>query len=496
MDEVLEIANVVRDTGNTITGAVSPLRRFASRWRFIACVQAFDFLIFFLAGLWWFQGFAQQQTSSRWLLYLVVALIATAMIHCVFQCFRAYDFAVLTCGREAAIRAFCAGLVSSGPFLAPLLIQKDSSNTSVAAGCGLVATGLAGIAVIRLGIARLATVLRQAGAVGCRIYIVADSTEAATSLTSALERSPDNRVVGTCSLSSQNGSLETALEGSLSFLRINPVDVVILKLPLSQRDRLVAAARVLRSLPRTILFTPSLEGDDDIVVHPVTQTAGQPDGLGQMIVIKISDRPLAGWRWVMKDMQDRTLALAFLGIVAPVMLAITIAIKMSDPGPAFFRQKRLGYAGNTFDIIKFRTMRVAAVPPDAQALRLTIRDDPRVFPLGRILRKTSLDELPQLLNVLRGDMWIVGPRPHSPFAMAGGMVYAKAIQEYAARYRIKPGITGWAQVCGWRGPTDTLEQLKNRVEHDLYYIENWSTIFDIRILFKTVSCAFGHENAF
>jgi lipopolysaccharide/colanic/teichoic acid biosynthesis glycosyltransferase len=190
------------------------------------------------------------------------------------------------------------------------------------------------------------------------------------------------------------------------------------------------------------------------------------------------------------------IALLLLIIVLPVMLAIMIGIKLSDKGPVFFRQKRRGFGGNTFDIIKFRTMRVAASPSDGQALKLTTRGDPRIFPFGQLLRKTSLDELPQLLNVLKGEMWIVGPRPHSPLAQAGGIVYADAVRDYSARYRIKPGITGWAQVRGWRGPTNTLEQLANRVEHDLYYIENWSAFFDVKILCMTVLCTFGHENAF
>jgi lipopolysaccharide/colanic/teichoic acid biosynthesis glycosyltransferase len=215
-----------------------------------------------------------------------------------------------------------------------------------------------------------------------------------------------------------------------------------------------------------------------------------------MVLVRLSDRPLTGWRWVIKDLQDRTLALLLLIFVAPVMIGVALAIKVSDPGPVFFRQKRRGYGSETFDIIKFRSMRIAGNPATANDLRLTVRNDPRVSPIGRFLRKTSLDELPQLLNVLKGDMWIVGPRPHSPLARAEGRIYAEVVQEYLARYRIKPGITGWAQVCGWRGPTDTVEQLTRRVEHDLYYIENWSALFDLKILCKTVTCLFGHDNAF
>jgi lipopolysaccharide/colanic/teichoic acid biosynthesis glycosyltransferase len=213
-------------------------------------------------------------------------------------------------------------------------------------------------------------------------------------------------------------------------------------------------------------------------------------------MIAISERPLSAWRWVMKDVQDRIIAGVLLLLVLPVMLLIVIAIKISDPGPVLFRQKRLGYGGKTFDIIKFRSMLTDVDPFNRQTLKLASRNDDRIFPVGRILRKTSLDELPQLLNVLKGDMWVVGPRPHSPLARAGGVFYAEAVREYRARYRIKPGITGWAQVSGWRGPTDTLEQLSKRVEHDLYYIENLSVLFDARIMLKTLLCVFGDRNAF
>jgi lipopolysaccharide/colanic/teichoic acid biosynthesis glycosyltransferase len=210
----------------------------------------------------------------------------------------------------------------------------------------------------------------------------------------------------------------------------------------------------------------------------------------------LSERPLSGWRWVCKDIQDRTIAIVALLFCAPVMIAAAAAVVLSDGRPVFFCQKRHGYGGRTFNIYKFRTMYAASCAESERGLKLTTRGDPRIFALGRLLRRTSLDELPQLLNVIRGDMWIVGPRPHPPLATAAGIIYADAVEEYAARHRIKPGITGWAQVNGWRGPTETLEQITKRVEHDLFYIDNWSISFDLRILFRTVLCAFSHENAF
>ncbi len=473
--------------------AGAALRRHASRWRFVACVQGLDFLLFFVLSLVWFKTVADQTAPYWWLRHIVVSVLAAAMMHCVFQAFRIYEFATLARGHDATLRALAAGFVSFGPFLAPLLLRKDIADGSAASATGLVAAGLVGIAALRFGIARLALKLQKSGFIGRRIYIIAADLNAGRSLQSQLERRPDNNVVGTWDLSTSHSEIEVGLQGALEFLQHNPVDVVILKLPLSQTDRLVGAARVLRTLPRTVLLAPSLDAGEEIMLRP---GRAAPDSLEEMVLVKLSDRPLAGWRWILKDLQDRTLAILLTVIMSPVMLAIMVAIKLSDPGPAFFLQERRGYGGKTFRIIKFRSMTVDASASDPLSFRQAKRNDPRVFPVGRFLRKTSLDELPQLLNVLMGDMWIIGPRPHPLLAQAGGIEFPRAVQEYAARYRIKPGITGWAQVSGWRGPTDTLEQLSKRVEHDLYYIENWSSAFDAMILFKTLFCAFGQENAF
>jgi exopolysaccharide biosynthesis polyprenyl glycosylphosphotransferase len=429
------------------------------------------------------------------------------MTHCVFQSFRIYDFKVLLRGGEGTSRAIVAGSVAFAPFLAALIGQAETRSEAVDLAYDAMVAGLLCVSIVRPGVARLARALQAAGLVARKFYIIANGSAAAEQLKTRLEGSPENHVVGTWDISRHPDpdiSIDQALEGAMAFLRDTPVDAVILKLPWSEPDRITSAVRVLRGLPRQVLLSLSFNEGENLALRPgprparpgVNSTTALRDGLADTIMITISDRPLSGWRWVMKDIQDRIIALLLLILVSPAMAAIMIGIKLSDPGPVFFCQKRRGFGGNTFDIIKFRTMRVAGSPSDGKTLQLTTRGDPRIFPFGQLLRKTSLDELPQLLNVLKGQMWIVGPRPHSPLAQAGGIVYADAVSEYSARYRIKPGITGWAQVCGWRGPTNTLEQLANRVEHDLYYIENWSSFFDVKILLMTLLCAFGQENAF
>ncbi|HUZ74215.1 MAG TPA: undecaprenyl-phosphate glucose phosphotransferase [Stellaceae bacterium] len=206
--------------------------------------------------------------------------------------------------------------------------------------------------------------------------------------------------------------------------------------------------------------------------------------LGGLNLIGIVDAPLRDWRWVCKAIEDRILAGLALALLSPVMLLIAAVIKCDSPGPALFRQKRHGLNNRLIEVLKFRTMYQHACDPNAESL--TQRNDQRVTRIGAFLRRTMLDELPQLINVLRGDMSLVGPRPHAICAKAGGLLYRDAVPNYDARHRMKPGVTGWAQVNGWRGTTDTVEQIEKRVECDLDYVENWSVGLDLAIMLRTL----------
>ena len=214
---------------------------------------------------------------------------------------------------------------------------------------------------------------------------------------------------------------------------------------------------------------------------------------GDISTFRIINKPLDDVAVVLKWVEDKVIAFICLIIIWPVMLLVALAIKIDSPGPVLFRQKRLGANNVPFDLLKFRSM--YAEQADPLGSRLTRSGDPRITRVGRFLRSTSIDELPQLINVLRGDMSLVGPRPHALAANAGGVSYAHAISEYPLRHRVKPGITGWAQVNGWRGETTSIEQIRQRVEHDLYYVENWSPGFDIFILMRTVFSVMSRENA-
>ena len=193
-------------------------------------------------------------------------------------------------------------------------------------------------------------------------------------------------------------------------------------------------------------------------------------------------------------MFDAVVALALIVILSPLLALIALGVKLSSRGPVLFRQVRFGFNNERFEVVKFRSMYSELCDPAAE--KLVTRNDSRVTPFGAFMRRTSLDELPQLFNVLRGELSLVGPRPHAVKGKAAGMVYEQVVEGYFARHRVKPGITGWAQINGWRGETDTIEKIEQRVARDLYYIENWSVWLDIRILLLTPFAVLFGKNAF
>ena len=213
--------------------------------------------------------------------------------------------------------------------------------------------------------------------------------------------------------------------------------------------------------------------------------------LGGIAMSVVADRPIKRWDLLAKMLVDKVGALLLLALLAPLLLAVALAVAASGPGPVIFRQTRSGWCGRDFVIFKFRTMHTGPAASGGQ----TRRGDPRCTRVGRLLRASSLDELPQLWNVLRGDMSLVGPRPHAAALHDIDRAGREIVAEYAQRHRVKPGLTGWAQVNGARGATHSLAQMRRRVDYDLYYIENWSLLLDLKILLKTPLCA-GGENAF
>jgi Undecaprenyl-phosphate glucose phosphotransferase len=269
-------------------------------------------------------------------------------------------------------------------------------------------------------------------------------------------------------------------------IRRERVQQVLVALPWTAENRIGQIVGKLRKLPVSVLLAPDMLA----LRHShnrITEVAGLP-------MFNASELPLRGWSPLIKRLEDLALASLALLLLAPLMLAIAIAIKLDSSGPVLFRQKRYGYNNRLIEVYKFRSMYHQMA--DATAERQTTRRDDRITRVGSFIRRTSLDELPQLFNVLLGSMSMVGPRPHATATKAAGILFEEAVEAYSARHRVKPGITGWAQVNGYRGETDTLEKIEKRVEHDLEYIEHWSVWFDLYILFRTLPAVMFTKEAY
>jgi Undecaprenyl-phosphate glucose phosphotransferase len=326
-----------------------------------------------------------------------------------------------------------------------------------------------------------------------RNVVIVGSGEQAQKLLNHVDKSHPRfiTVLGVFTASQQNvahGVSRYAMLGTIddlpSYIRNHDVDDVVLSLPWSADDQIIAMMNELRELPVNVYLGADLIGFR-LPIRPA------PAHFGELPLVEVMGRPLAGWGGIQKAALDYGLGIILTILLLPMMILIVIAIRLESSGPALFRQQRYGFVNRIFDIYKFRTMRHAEAPEN-KIIQAT-REDPRITHIGRLLRRLSLDELPQLFNVLNGTMSLVGPRPH---AVQHNEEYARLIRGYFARHRVKPGMTGWAQVNGLRGETKTLEQMETRVQYDIYYVENWSLLLDLKILAITMVICLRGRNAY
>jgi len=273
------------------------------------------------------------------------------------------------------------------------------------------------------------------------------------------------------------------LDGLAGYVESRHIDQVWISLPMREQAQISYVLRQLEHSTAEVKLLPDLFGMQ-LLNHSVEQIGGLP-------VLNLRSSPLDGPAHAIKSVMDRVLGALILLLIAPVLVAVAIGVKLSSPGPVLFRQLRHGMGGKPIEVWKFRSMRMHE-EHDGQVTQAR-RGDSRITPFGAFLRRTSLDELPQFINVLQGTMSIVGPRPH---AMAHNEQYKTLVDRYMQRHRVKPGITGWAQVNGLRGETDTVSKMARRVEYDLYYLQNWSPWFDLRIIVMTVFKGFVGKNAY
>jgi len=357
------------------------------------------------------------------------------------------------------------------------------------------ASGLCFFTAGRFAIAAILRRLNSHGQFNKRAVLVGGGTDA-DHVVSTLNNSPDSgitllgifddRLGGRSPDDSQGLKKLGTIPDLVDFVRSTRVDTLILTLPATAENRLMAILKKLWVLPVDIRL--SAQGQK-LRYRPRAYSY-----IGNLALLDVFDRPLGDWGPFIKAIEDKLIAFVALVVLSPVFAAVALAVKLDSKGPVIFRQKRYGFNNELIEVYKFRSMYVSEA--DADARKLVSKGDPRVTPVGRFIRRTSLDELPQLLNVLKGELSLVGPRPHATKASAAGNLYESVVEGYFARHKVKPGMTGWAQINGWRGETDTEEKISQRVQHDLYYIENWSLAFDLYILARTPLALLNTEQAY
>jgi len=424
--------------------------------------------------------------DGAWAAYQLAMVLATVAASNLFALAECYDGRQLTAGRMAPFRLLAAwGVVWFGMLTTAVMFKTAQDYSRVwfvgwglTVSIGLVLSRLGAWLVIQHWIAagRLTINVAVIGAgriVGDLAHLIATADGRLYQIAGIFDDANGERA-GTPGLA----ELE-------ALIRAGRVETVVIAVPWIEEDRILDLLARLRAFPVDIRLAPAQ------LAFPFGRA--RYSSLSGITMLDVFSAPLSGWKRLVKRLEDLLLGIALLVAFLPLMVIIAAAVRWDSPGPILFRQKRYGYNNALIEVFKFRTMRHECT--DHNAERLVRPDDPRVTRLGSWLRRTSLDELPQLLNVIRGDMSLVGPRPHALRAKAADRLYEDVVEEYAARHRVKPGITGWAQVNGWRGVTDTEDKIRRRIEHDLDYIERWSVLLDLKILAMTVVALIRPTNA-
>ncbi len=325
---------------------------------------------------------------------------------------------------------------------------------------------------------RRSAVVVGAGALGVKVAkALADSQDQGIDFIGYFDDRSDDRV-HTDAADKRLGGLKDVA----AYIRTHGIREVYITLPLGSQPRIVELLEQVQGTTASIFFVPDVFG--------ISIIQGRLQDMNGVPVVGICETPFTGTNELVKRISDIVLASIILILISPILLVLAIGVKLSSPGPIIFKQRRNGLQGEEIIVYKFRSMRAMDNGP---VVRQATKDDPRITKFGAFIRRTSLDELPQFINVLQGRMSIVGPRPH---AVAHNEQYRQLIKAYMVRHKVKPGITGWAQVNGHRGETDTIEKMQARVEYDLEYLRNWSLGLDLQIIVRTIRLVFFDRNAY
>ena len=446
-------------------------------------ISATGFIIYFV-----YVNPDPSQISSRYVASILGATLSAAIL---FQFFRIYDRESMFAGKRAVGRLLYSWAITFVFLLLVAFLLKITSFYSRVWTVTWFITAAGLLAVSRFLFDQWIQELVKDGRISYRTVIVGVG-EQGQKLATHLEQHGDRltRIIGfvddrtsRISPSNQGCNVLGNVERLIQLIRSGMVDQVFIALPWNAVDGVI---RQISVTPVRVYVAPDL--------GYLKSLSGTYKRIADIQMLQVLDYPMSDWSYVFKFVEDRILATFFIVFTGPLMLLIALAIKLDSRGPVFFKQARYGFNNTLINVRKFRTMYTDMA--DANCEEQTKKDDHRITRVGRFLRRSSLDELPQFFNVFFGDMSIVGPRPHALATNVNGTQFADIIDRYAARHRVKPGITGWAQVNGWRGETDTVEKIQNRVEHDLYYIDNWSVWLDMLILLKTIVVLIKNENAY
>jgi Undecaprenyl-phosphate glucose phosphotransferase len=485
-----------RLTHAALTVANQKVRRAYSPIVIAGAVRIADFVLVSLVGVALYLGYVVPLSGFHWeYLAAILGMTATAVL-----CFQAADIYEVQVFR-GQLRQMTR-MISSWAFVFLLFIgasffAKLGGEVSRLWLSAFFFVGLSALLAERLLLRALVRGWARDGRLDRRTIVVG-SDQTGEKLIEALKTQEDSdihvlgvfddrndsRVLETCAGSPKLGKVDDIVE----FARRTRVDLVLFALPISAETRILEMLKKLWVLPVDIRLSAHT---NKLRFRPRSYSY-----LGKVPMLDVFEAPITDWDLVMKGLFDHVGGGLILLLALPVMALVALAIKLDSPGPVLFRQKRFGFNNERIDVFKFRSLYHHQADPTAS--KVVTKDDPRVTRVGRFIRKTSLDELPQLFNVVfKSNLSLVGPRPHAVQGKLQSRLFDEAVDGYFARHRVKPGITGWAQINGWRGEVDSEEKIQKRVEFDLYYIENWSVLFDLYILLKTpLALMTKNENAY
>ncbi len=458
-------------------------------------VRVAEFTMLLAVGVFIHEWHVARVLARELFYYLVMPAMAGAAI-IAFQSLRLYSTAVFRTPVRHGLKLAAGWSLVFVVALAAIFFFKLDGAFSRVWLLSWYSSGLALLAFERFLLSFIVRMLTHQGKLDRRTVIVGGGAMADPVLRElAAQHDGDLRILGVFDDRTDDRSPDVVagypklgtVDELVEFARHTRLDLVIFTLPISAETRLLQMLRKLWVLPIDIRLAAH---SNKLRFRPRSYSY-----IGGVPVIDVFDKPIADWDVIIKSVFDKVVGAICLILLSPVMALTALAVKLDSRGPVFFKQVRYGFNNEKIDVYKFRSMYVDKL--DSNAARLVSKGDPRVTRVGRFIRKTSLDELPQLFNVvLKGNLALVGPRPHAMHAKAAEHLYDDVVDGYFARHRVKPGLTGWAQINGWRGETDTPEKILKRVECDLYYIENWSIMLDFYILALTPFALLKTENAY